>query len=119
MRPLRSRNRRDKTSDVTTKTEGMWADEHPEHRIDRVRRGELAPEEKAALDRRLASCSVCAGQVSLAQRFERELSSRPRDPLLDQRAVEGAMQRMRDLDRAGPVARARSLKLKHLLVLTE
>ena len=72
----------------------MWADEHPEHRIDRVRRGQVAPEEQAALDRHLVSCSVCAAQVSLAQRFERELASRPRDLLFDQRAVEEAMQRM-------------------------
>jgi hypothetical protein len=82
----------------------MRADEHPEELIDRARRGGLAPEEKASLERHLAGCSVCAGQLALAPRFARELAPHPRDELLYQRAVEGALQRMRD---SPPIVRGR------------
>jgi hypothetical protein len=84
----------------------MRADEHPEELIDRASRAGLAPEEQAALERHLASCSACAGQLSLAQRFERELAPQPRDQLVYQRAVEGAIQRMQ---RSPSVGRRRAL----------
>jgi hypothetical protein len=83
----------------------MSGDRHPEELIDRARRSALAPEEQAALERHLAGCSVCAGQVSLAARFERDLAPQPRDELLYQRAVEGAIQR---LQRSPPVRRRRA-----------
>jgi hypothetical protein len=72
----------------------MTADEHPEELLDRARHGELAPIAQAILDRHLASCSVCARQVALAPRFERELAPQPRDHVLYERAVEGAIRRM-------------------------
>ena len=72
----------------------MRGDEHQEHLIDRAQSGELAPKERAALERHLVSCSVCSAQVSLARWFKRELAPRPRDAVLYQRAVEGAIQRM-------------------------
>jgi hypothetical protein len=79
----------------------MRADEHPEELIDRARRGGLAPEEQIALDRHVVGCSACAGQLSLAQRFERELAPQPRDELMYQRAVEGAIERMQRSPRIG------------------
>jgi hypothetical protein len=81
----------------------MIADEHPEELIDRARRGVLPPDAQATLDRHLRDCSVCATQVALAPRFERELAPQPRDHLLYDRAVEGAIARMR----RSPVARRR------------
>jgi hypothetical protein len=49
---------------------------------------------------------VCAGQVALAPRFERELAPQPRDELVYQRAVDGAIQQMQRSPRIG---RRRSL----------
>lgn len=86
----------------------MRVDEHPEELLDRARRGGLAPEEHASLQRHVEGCSVCALQLSLAPRFERELAAQPRDPLLSERAVEGAIQRMQRSPRVGgtrPLAR--------------
>jgi len=84
----------------------MTANEHPEELIDRARRGGLAPEEQAALERHLAGCSVCAAQLTLAPRFEQELAPQPRDQLLYQRAVEGAILRMQ---RSPAIGRGRRL----------
>jgi hypothetical protein len=72
----------------------MMADEHPEDLIDRARQGALVPETQAILDRHLAGCPVCAQQLALAPRFERELAPQARDEILYQRAVEGAIRRM-------------------------
>jgi anti-sigma factor RsiW len=83
----------------------MTADEHPEELLDRARLGALPPEAQAILDRHLADCAVCAGQVALAPRFARELAPQPRDHLLYQRAVEGAMRRMQQ----SPLRRPRAL----------
>lgn len=83
----------------------MRADEHPEELIDRARRGGLTPEEQASLERHLSGCSVCAGQLALAPRFARELAPHPRDELLYQRAVEGALHRMRHSPPIGPLRR--------------
>jgi hypothetical protein len=74
----------------------MIADEHPEELLDRAIQGSLAPEQQATLDRHLAGCPVCAGQLSLAPRFERELAPQARDHVLYQRAVEGAMRRLHE-----------------------
>jgi tetratricopeptide (TPR) repeat protein len=79
----------------------MRADEHPEELIDRARRGGLAPEEQATLERHLAGCAVCAGQLSLAQQFEQELAPQARDELLYQRAVDGALRRVQRSPAAG------------------
>jgi TolA-binding protein len=88
----------------------MRADEHPhlhpEDLIDRARRGPLAPDEQSVLERHLGGCSVCAAQLSLAPRFERELAPQPRDELMYQRAVDGAIQRM---PRSAPAGRRRPL----------
>jgi TolA-binding protein len=73
----------------------MSRDLHPEDLIDRARRGTLDPAQRATLDHHLADCSVCAAELALSPRFERELAPQARDPLLDQRAVEAAMLRMR------------------------
>jgi len=72
----------------------MTAEEHPEGLIDRALRGVLDPQAQATLDRHLAGCPVCAAQVSLAPRFERELAPQARDQVLDERAFEAAMRRM-------------------------
>ncbi len=48
---------------------------------------------------------MCALQLSLAPRFERELAPQPRDPLLSERTVEGAIERMQRLPRIGRVRR--------------
>lgn len=77
----------------------MTADEHPEDLLDRATQGSLAPEQQAALNRHLAECPVCAAQLSLAPRFERDLAPQPRDQLLYERAVEGALNRMRQSPR--------------------
>ncbi|HLK91776.1 MAG TPA: hypothetical protein VKZ18_17935 [Polyangia bacterium] len=82
----------------------MNAQEHPEDLIDRARRGGLPPDAQAALDRHLRDCSVCAGQVALAARFERELAPQPRDHLMYQRAVEGALARLQQ----SPLGRRRA-----------
>ena len=84
----------------------MRAEEHPEELIDRAQRGGLPPAEQATLDRHLADCPVCAGQVSLAPRLERELAAQPRDELIYQRALERAMQR---IQRAPSLGRRRAL----------
>jgi hypothetical protein len=76
------------------KTRAMMADEHPEELIDRAILGGLAPAEQATLDRHLATCPVCAEQVSLAPRFERELVPQRRDQVLYERAAEAAIRRM-------------------------
>jgi len=83
----------------------MRADEHPEALIDRALHGALDPEAQATLDRHLAACSVCAAQVSLAPRFERELAPQARDEALDLRALDAAMLRMRQ---PAPAARRAS-----------
>jgi TolA-binding protein len=72
----------------------MRAEEHPEALMDRALRGALDPDAQATLDRHLAACAVCAAQVSLAPRFQRELAAQPRDEALDLRALEAAMRRM-------------------------
>jgi hypothetical protein len=72
----------------------MTGYEHPEELLDQARQGGLAPEMQAILDRHLVGCSVCAYQLALAARFERDLSPQPRDEILHQRAVEGAIRRM-------------------------
>jgi TolA-binding protein len=73
----------------------MTTEEHPEQLIDRALRGALDPEAQTILERHLAACAVCAAQLSLAPRFERELAPQPRDQALDLRALEAVMQRMR------------------------
>jgi hypothetical protein len=77
----------------------MRADEHPEHLIDRARRSVLASEEQALLNRHVAGCSACAGHVSLAERFERELAPRPGEALLYPRTIEAALKRIRRASR--------------------
>jgi len=72
----------------------MTRDPHPEELIDRARRGRLASREQTALERHLGRCAVCAGQVSLAQQFERQLAPQPRDQLTGQRAAEAAIRRI-------------------------
>ena len=84
----------------------MRAEEHPEALIDRAMSGALDPEAQATLDRHLATCPVCADQLALAPRFERELAPQPRDEALDLRAFEAAMRRMQQ---SPPVARRRPL----------
>jgi anti-sigma factor RsiW len=84
----------------------MRADEHPEALIDRAMRGALDPDAQATLERHLAACPVCAAQVSMAPRFERELAAQPRDAALDLRAFEAAMRRLQE---SPPVARRRAL----------
>src|SRR6476659_5422771 len=71
----------------------MTADHHPEELVDRAIQSALDPDERSTLDRHLAECVACAAHVALAPRFEQELAPRPRDELLDRRAVEAAMQR--------------------------
>ena len=83
----------------------MRAEEHPEALIDRALRGALDPAAQATLDRHLAACPVCAAQVSMAPRFERELAPQPRDEALDLRAIEAAMARMQH---SPPLARRRA-----------
>jgi TolA-binding protein len=83
----------------------MRVDEHPEELIDRALRGALDPEAQATLDRHVATCSVCAAQVSMAPRFERELAPQARDEALDLRALEAAMSRMKQ---EPPVVRRRA-----------
>jgi tetratricopeptide (TPR) repeat protein len=80
----------------------MSAEEHPEELIDRALRGALDPQAQATLDRHLAACTLCAAQVSLAPRFERELAPQPRDEALDLRALDAAMLRMRQSPPATP-----------------
>ena len=72
----------------------MTADHHPEELIDRAIRGALDPDEQSTLDRHLAHAPRAQAHVALAPRFEQELAPQPRDEILDQRAVEAAMQRM-------------------------
>jgi tetratricopeptide (TPR) repeat protein len=84
----------------------MRPEEHPEALLDRALRGALEPDAQATLERHLAACSVCAAQVSLAPRFERELAPQARDQLLDARALEAAMRRMQQ---SPPAARRRAL----------
>jgi hypothetical protein len=79
----------------------MIADEHPEELIDRARSGALPPDAQATLDEHLRDCPVCASQMALAARFERDLASQPRDHLLYERAVEGAVARMQRSPGAG------------------
>jgi TolA-binding protein len=74
----------------------MRGEEHPEALIDRALRGALDADAQATLDRHLAGCSVCAAQVSMAPRFERELAAQPRDQALDVRAFEAALRRMQE-----------------------
>jgi tetratricopeptide (TPR) repeat protein len=72
----------------------VTTDEHPEELLDRARQGALAPEAQAILNRHLADCSVCATAAALGPRFARELAPQPRDHLLYERAVEGALRRL-------------------------
>jgi anti-sigma factor RsiW len=84
----------------------MTADHHPEELVDRALRSALDPGERSTLDRHLAQCVACAAHVALAPRFEQELAPRPRDELLDRRAVEAVMRRMPRMDRPWPVGRS-------------
>jgi hypothetical protein len=84
-----------------------YPDDHPEELLDKARLGGLAPAEQAVLEQHLAGCSACAGQLALTQRFEQELAPQPRDPILYQRAIEGAMERIHSptLGRRRPLPR--------------
>jgi hypothetical protein len=84
----------------------MRADEHPEELIDRAQRGGLDADEQTILQRHLEGCAVCALQLSLASRFERELGPQPRDALSSERAVEGAMRVLQGMPRIGRVRRS-------------
>jgi len=84
----------------------MRADEHPEELIDRAQRGGLDAEEQTLLERHVELCSVCALQLSLASRFERELAPQGRDSLLAERAVAGAVQILQRAPRIGRVRRS-------------
>jgi tetratricopeptide (TPR) repeat protein len=84
----------------------MRADEHPEALIDLAQQGALAPEEQASLQRHLDECAVCALQISLAPRFERELAPQPRDALLSERAVEAALESLQGAARIGRTRRS-------------
>ena len=81
-------------------------DEHPEALIDRAQQGALDPAEQAILQRHLEACAVCALQLSLAPRFERELAPRARDALLSERAVEGALENLQRSARIGRMRRS-------------
>jgi len=72
----------------------MTRDPHPEELIDRAMRGAIGAEERVALKRHMDSCAVCAEQVALARRFQRELAAQPRDQLICRRAAEAAIRRM-------------------------
>ena len=82
----------------------MRANEHPEELLDRAGRGGLDADEQAALQRHLEACSVCALQLALSSRFERELAPQARDAVLSERAVEGALRRLHE---APPIDRVR------------
>jgi hypothetical protein len=84
----------------------MRADEHPEELIDRARWGGLDAGEQAILQRHVGACAACALQLSLAPRFEREVAPQPRDLLLSERAVEGALRRLQAMPRIGRLRRA-------------
>lgn len=84
----------------------MRADEHPEALIDRTHQGALAPEEHVVLQRHLDECEVCALQLSLVTRFERELAPQPRDAILSERAVEGALESLQRSARIGRMRRS-------------
>ena len=77
--------------------------EHPEELIDRAMHGALDARERSDLNHHLATCEACAGLLTLAPRFERDLAAQPQDELLDRRAVEAAMQKMQ---RSVPVGRS-------------
>jgi tetratricopeptide (TPR) repeat protein len=83
----------------------MRADEHPEALIDRAQQGALTPQEQASLQRHLDECAVCALQISLAPRFERELAPQSRDALLSERAVERALESLQGAARLNRMRR--------------
>jgi anti-sigma factor RsiW len=68
---------------------------HPEETIDRALRGQLEPGERASLEQHLDGCSACAAHLKHASRFRAELDAPPRAELLERRALEGAVARMR------------------------
>ena len=82
----------------------MTAEHHPEELVDCARHGALHPYDQSILDRHLANCAACAAHLAQAPRFKQELAARPRDRILDRRAVEAAMLRMQ---RSSPLVRSR------------
>jgi tetratricopeptide (TPR) repeat protein len=83
----------------------MMTEHHPEELIDRARQGALAPAEQSTLQDHLATCPVCAALLEQAAWLDR-VAARPRDELLDQRAVEAAMARMQQTRRPSPAGRS-------------
>jgi ferric-dicitrate binding protein FerR (iron transport regulator) len=76
--------------------------EHPESLMDQAIRGELGPEEQAALDRHLAGCAECATEWEGVQIFRAAMAPGSQDDALNHAAVEKALARLEDetLDQA-------------------
>lgn len=76
--------------------------EHPESLLDRAIRGELSLEDRATLERHLATCTECATELDGARLFRSSIAPGKQDDALNQVAVEMALSRLQDeaLDQA-------------------
>lgn len=76
--------------------------EHPESLLDGAIRGGLSLEDRATLERHLATCTECATELAGARLFRASIAPGKQDEALNQVAVEMALSRLQDeaLDRA-------------------
>jgi hypothetical protein len=69
-------------------------DVHPEHLVDRVRRGEASSDERTRLQEHLAMCPACRFEVGLAGTLDLEAEVLFGDPHVMQRVWEGTRERL-------------------------
>lgn len=75
--------------------------DHPQGLLDRAIRGELGANDRAALERHLAECSMCAVELEGAQIFRASVAPGRQDEALYRRAIDGAMARLQKQETLG------------------
>lgn len=75
--------------------------DHPQGLLDGAIRGELGASERAALERHLADCSMCAVELEGARILQASVAPGRQDEALYRRAIEGAMARLQKREALG------------------
>ena len=75
--------------------------DHPQGLLDRAIRGELDANERAALERHVADCSMCAVELEGARIFRASVAPGRQDEALYRAAIDGAMARLQKRETLG------------------
>ncbi len=75
--------------------------DHPQGLLDRAIRGELGVSERAALDRHLVDCPMCAVELETARIFRASVAPGRQDEALYRAAIAGAMERLQRRETLG------------------